>query len=364
MNITKQKEPEQEEEIGFPRQKIRGIRSLLKKSSSADYKKVHSHQITPNLLIKYDTNLQNEEVSFDITPDDEEILTSIASTNNNVVNDSYEEEKPFDALAITKIEKEESINTINSSQNQINHTTITTTSTKSLSNTKLNSINNRLLQKIKQVKSLEQELKEKNVLIERLKLKIKNLSSSKEDNNKSQNTSKVKNDLILNNKKLKEKENELEKKKLVLDNLVDNYKEKINNLINTNEMSLEKITKLENKIKVYKENESKFKAVKDSYEQKIDSLEKQLKNLNENFEYEIKEKTKIEEKNNEYTILLNKSLQVLMSLTESKKAFNLKENSTKNKIINLLKIFFSEVPKESDVINNNEENEFLNNDED
>lgn len=174
----------------------------------------------------------------------------------------------------------------------------------------------------------------------------------------------MKNELILNNKKLKEKESELEKKKLVLDNLVENYKEKINNLINTNEISLEKITKLENKIKVYKENESKFKAVKDSYEQKIDSLEKQLKNLNENFEYEIKEKTKIEEKNNEYRILLNNSLQVLISLAENKKAFNLKENTTKNKIINLLKIFFSDVPKEVDVLTNNEENEVLNNEED
>lgn len=346
MNITKQNDEE------GPKQRIRGLRSLIKKSSSADHKRIHHTAVPQSLVIKYDTSIQNEEVSFDITQDDEDILNSI-ETSNHIVNDSYEEEKPFDGLAITKIEKDEStINTINTSQNPINHTTITT-----MSNNKsngFNSINNRLLQKIKQVKALEQELKEKNVLIERLKSKIK--TKEKENCNISLNNSnpKIKNELALSNKKLKEKEEELAQKKKVLDNLVESYKEKINNLINTNEISLEKIDKLENKIKVYKENENKFITIKDNYEKKISSLEKQIKNINENFENSIIEKQKLDDKNKEYKILLNNTLNILLSIRDRNKIKNTKQKETQKKLIDLLKVFFNDTPEDEDTIQNEE----------
>ena len=347
MNITKQSDNNEEP----PKQRMRGLRSLIKKSSSADHKRIHHTTVPQSLMIKYDSSIQNEEVSFDITQDDEDILNSIYNSNH-IVNDSYEEEKPFDGLAITKIEKDEStINTINTSQNPINHTTITT-----LSNSKsngLNSINNRLLQKIKQVKALEQELKEKNVLIERLKSKIKTVSSKEKDNMNTSNP-KIKNELALSHKKLKEKEEELAQKKKVLDNLVESYKEKINNLINTNEISLEKIDKLENKIKVYKENENKFVTIKDNYEKKILSLEKQIKNLNENFEKSIIEKQKLDDKNKEYKILLNNALSVLLSIRDRSQNKISKQKETHNKIVEMLKLFFSDTHDDDETIPNEE----------
>ena len=79
-----------------------------------------------------------------------------------------------------------------------------------------------------------------------------------------------------------------------MDNLIEQYKEKINDLINTNQSLLDRIEHLENQLKTKSElkNEN-YEDEKNNYLSKIDSLERQIKNLRENFENEISEKNKL-----------------------------------------------------------------------
>ena len=123
-----------------------------------------------------------------------------------------------------------------------------------------------------------------------------------------------------------------------MDNLIENYKDKINNLINTNEVLLEKIDKLEAKIKVLKENEIKFKKERDNYESKISLLEKQVRNLNSNFESEISEKSKAENQILQYKELLRESLSMLQKIQ--------KKPNTNSPLKEQLQIFFSEINDE------------------
>ena len=144
--------------------RVRGLRSMLKKSSSVDEKRLRESTNKTNTS----NNCQNDEVSFNITPDEDDLLESIEVTNTKRESDS-EDEKPFGALAITKIEKEDSTNnTINTTSNQMMNLTTVSSSN--------NGISNRLLQKIKQVKKLEQEIKDKNKLIEKQKERIQKLT--------------------------------------------------------------------------------------------------------------------------------------------------------------------------------------------
>ena len=92
-----------------------------------------------------------------------------------------------------------------------------------------------------------------------------------------------------------------------MDNLVEQYKEKINDLMNTNQTLLDKIEQLENELKlkqVKNENSEKEEKEKEQYLSKINLLERQLQNLRENFENEISVKNKLENKNKEYKLLL------------------------------------------------------------
>ena len=99
-----------------------------------------------------------------------------------------------------------------------------------------------------------------------------------------------------------------------MDNLIEQYKEKINDLINTNQSLLDRIEHLENQLKTKSElkNEN-YEDEKNNYLSKIDSLERQIKNLRENFENEISEKNKLENKNKEYKLLLNSCLETFKS---------------------------------------------------
>ena len=76
-----------------------------------------------------------------------------------------------------------------------------------------------------------------------------------------------------------------------MDNLILQYKEKINDLINTNQILLDKIEQLEKKLKVKNENNTQEEK-KENYLSKIDLLERQLKNLREIFDNEILVKNK------------------------------------------------------------------------
>ncbi len=113
-----------------------------------------------------------------------------------------------------------------------------------------------------------------------------------------------------------------------MDNLIEEYKEKINNLLISNENCIQKIEKLEN-------SEKNLKI-------KNENLEKQIKNLSENFENEIKEKNKLENKINEYKILLNNCLKILKLLKNNNFLNNNNNNFLiQNELITKLKNFFS-----------------------
>ena len=134
-----------------------------------------------------------------------------------------------------------------------------------------------------------------------------------------------------------------------MDNLIEQYKEKINDLINTNQSLLDRIEQLENQLKSKSElkNEN-YEDEKNNYLSKIDSLERQIKNLRENFENEISEKNKLENKNKEYKLLLNSCLETFKKIKKMPKIKN--NNNLEEFLISKLKEFFKEISIKNDEI--------------
>ena len=130
-----------------------------------------------------------------------------------------------------------------------------------------------------------------------------------------------------------------------MDNLIEQYKEKINDLINTNQSLLDRIEHLENQLKSKSElkNEN-YEDEKNNYLSKIDSLERQIKNLRENFENEISEKNKLENKNKEYKLLLNSCLETFKKIKQKPNDIIFNNNNMQEFIISKLKEFFKEIP--------------------
>ena len=136
-----------------------------------------------------------------------------------------------------------------------------------------------------------------------------------------------------------------------MDNLVEQYKEKINDLMNTNQTLLDKIEQLENELKlkqVKKENSEKEEKEKEQYLSKINLLERQLQNLRENFENEISVKNKLENKNKEYKLLLNSCLETFKKIKKMPKIKN--NNNLEEFLISKLKEFFKEISIKNDEI--------------
>ena len=130
-----------------------------------------------------------------------------------------------------------------------------------------------------------------------------------------------------------------------MDNLIEQYKEKINDLINTNQSLLDRIEQLENQLKSKSElkNEN-YEDEKKNYLSKIDSLERQIKNLRENFENEISEKNKLENKNKEYKLLLNSCLETFKKIKQKPNDIISNNNNMQEFIMSKLKEFFKEIP--------------------
>ena len=136
-----------------------------------------------------------------------------------------------------------------------------------------------------------------------------------------------------------------------MDNLVEQYKEKINDLMNTNQTLLVKIEQLENELKlkqVKNENSEKEEKEKEQYLSKINLLERQLQNLRENFENEISVKNKLENKNKEYKLLLNSCLETFKKIKKMPKIKN--NNNLEEFLISKLKEFFKEISIKNDEI--------------
>jgi hypothetical protein len=97
-----------------------------------------------------------------------------------------------------------------------------------------------------------------------------------------------------------------------------------------------KIKDFDQKIKHMKDKEkSNMKEIR-NYESNIASMENQLKNLKENFEFELKEKTKLEEKNN------NLILQIKPMMLRIKEFYKdeMVRNELSKKFSSKMKIFF------------------------
>ncbi len=134
-----------------------------------------------------------------------------------------------------------------------------------------------------------------------------------------------------------------------MDNLVEQYKEKINDLMNTNQTLLDKIEQLENELKfkqIKNENSEKEEKEKEQYLSRINLLERQLQNLRENFENEISVKNKLENKNKEYKLLLNSCLETFKKIKKMPKIKN--NNNLEEFLISKLKDFFKDISIKND----------------
>lgn len=137
-------------------------------------------------------------------------------------------------------------------------------------------------------------------------------------------------------KKYKEKEDEFNLKKKLFDNLLSDYKNQMENLVNKNESGLNKIKDLETKLKLARQSEENSKKENKALQQNAVSFENQIKNLKENFSNEINEKKKYEDK---YINLLGYVKNIFNNLKELSKS---KENSLNSKMTEKLKYFYSD----------------------
>lgn len=359
---------------------LRNIRSILKKSCKIEENRLMDINKTfeinhfpsnfkENLCIESKNNLSTREAaSFDIPKEkDNNIPQELPNENEDNEkskfnhSDCFEEEAPLDALTITKIEKEEniSLNTLNSLGNNSIFSSIhnnTSYNNKEISTKKeennnnscpninsYDSITNRLLDKIKKAKELEEELKEKDKIIKMLKEKIEIMKKeimSKDKENLEKITNDKEKEINLINNTMKENKEDMEQKKKIMISLLENYRGKIANLINSNEISLEKITELQYKIKVLTENENKYQNEKNNFEKRIFFLEQQNKNLNENFENETKLKNKLEKENKNYKNIIIELQKYLFMISEKIKSLEKRKDNTQNSLIDKLKLFF------------------------
>ena len=124
-----------------------------------------------NFNISSSTNksITNQKVNNQIPKIPNYPLETIKNKNEKISIDYYSEDIPLDSLKISKTEKE--VSNLNTS-NQINENIKN-------NNIQINnlSLNKRLLEKIKEVQSLEESLKEKNKIIEKQKSEIEKLST-------------------------------------------------------------------------------------------------------------------------------------------------------------------------------------------
>lgn len=108
-----------------------------KENDKAQFEAKKLIEMTRRVMESMEVNKNNKE-------------NSICNTSINLNSNEYFEEKPIDPNKILKIEKDELKNIVQNNSIQ----------------------NSRVLEKIKIIKNLEKEIKEKNLLIERLNLKI------------------------------------------------------------------------------------------------------------------------------------------------------------------------------------------------
>jgi len=248
--------------------------------------KIPCNSLKPNRV----NNNTNEKSSTNISAITDKHKSSKSIEDYSALDNNYNvEESPHDMTGIKKIgmidEKllsKENLTSNNSSL--INN---------SSSCININSINQRLLEKIKIIKNLEKELKEKNNTIQKLNSKLDKQKEEIIKLNEKLNTEKqapfIRNENIELQKKLKSKEQELLEKNMIFEDVVGEYKSRLEKVMLINNTSLEKIKEIENVnkslIQTNQTLENNFKTFKLTHEKDVrerKSLEDKINHLNSN----------------------------------------------------------------------------------
>ena len=269
--------------------------------------------------------------------------------------DCSNEEKPCDISKINKVANTSINNTLNNNFTEnslLLNNNIDESFKSNYSNGNLyhnSSMNQRLLEKIKLIKVLETDLKEKNSLIDKLNNKIE-----KQNVELSRLKSKSTNDEVVSN--LNASLSQLkslydQKQKEVVDTkddfleLINEFKEKIQNLMKLYNSSLDKIKELDNKVyELNKENKSLIQNNQFSENNKI-NLDNQMKNLKDNFEESLREKQKIQEK---YKVLATNSKSLVKMILNNRNSFQTFDESVNKLYYKLKDLFVDQLNSEYD----------------
>lgn len=120
-----------------------------------------------------------------------------------------------------------------------------------------------------------------------------------------------------------------------MDNLIEQYKEKMNNLIRANEISLEKITRLEAKNKELKEKEVEHLKQITNLQAKANSIEKKMSKEQLASENDKNEKNKMEVQVLEYKSAMQKVLSGLIKMKG--------EHKSNKEYLNKIRILYSDI---------------------
>lgn len=120
-----------------------------------------------------------------------------------------------------------------------------------------------------------------------------------------------------------------------MDNLIEQYKEKMNNLIRANEISLEKITRLEAKNKELKEKEVEHLKQITNLQAKANSIEKKMSKEQLSSENDKNEKNKMEVQILEYKSAMQKVLSGLIKMKG--------EHKSNKEYLNKIRILYSDI---------------------
>jgi hypothetical protein len=277
--------------------------------------------------------------------------------NKEVINSSFESFRQVRSSKSPKTKKEKSHSIINRSYTDIkssNKILEDEVIFKTYNNISTSSIQQRLLEKVKECKVYERELKDKNSLIQKLHIKLdrKNEEITKLNEVLTQERScNLKVEVATLNRKLVTKEKNIEEQKKIYDSLLFELKSKISNLVSFNDSSVNRIKYLE---------EENFKMIEDNkkFENEIIELQNNLNMYREKFDIEQKVKLKLQKDFESYENRVKKLFNIMKNLNE----FKSEERKIENKMFHKIKIFYSsEAINCSDAINTQEEDIYYRN---
>lgn len=175
----------------------------------------------------------------------------------------------------------------------------------------INSINQRLLEKIKVIKNLEKELKEKNGLVQRLNSKIDKLNleiSKLNEKLSSEKGSQIKSENLELQKRLKGMEQDINEKNKIFEEVVGEYKVRLEKMIAANNSTMEKLKELEN--------------INRNLVQSNQSFENKFREFKTNYEKELKERKANEEKASTIISNFKQFLKLLFNYKNSLKDYS------------------------------------------